>query len=272
MNTNKSIAILGCGWLGFPLAKALFKMGYAVNGSVRNTTDFLKLEQVGIEPFLLDLKTNSVAGDIENFLNNKEVLLISIPPKLRTDTNENFVAKIKNLILYIQNSTVKRLIFISSTSVYGNSRHDLVTEETVPGPETESGKQLLEVEQLLRSNEHFKTTIVRFGGLIGEDRNPLHFLRPQNKMKDPDRPINFIHLEDCLGILIQIIQQEIGGEIFNAVAPYHPTKAEYYDALRREKRLDLPSLVQNSGTQGKIITSEKLETVLKYTFVKPFLR
>lgn len=270
MNKNKSIAILGCGWLGFPLAKVLLKIGYVVKGSVRSTTAFQQLEQAGIEPFLLDLETNTITGHIHKFLNNTEILLISIPPKLRTDANGNFVAKIKNLIPYIQNTKIKNIIFISSTSVYGNSQHELVTEETIPSPETESGKQLLEVEQILRKNIDFQTTIVRFGGLIGSDRNPIHFLRQQNEIKNPDTPINYIHLDDCLGILIQIIQQEKWEETFNAIAPYHPTKEEYYSELTTEK--EVPILEKKSDAHGKIISSEKLQTVLHYQFLRPNLR
>lgn len=272
MNKVKSISILGCGWLGFPLAKALLKNGYAVKGSVRKESAFHQIEQAGIEPFLLDLQTDSITGDIDKFLNNTELLIISIPPKLRSDTTENFVAKIKNLIPYIENSTVKRLIFTSSTSVYANNHHDLVTEETIPNPETVSGKQLLKVELLLKSNTHFQTIIVRFGGLIGAERNPLHFLRRQNEIKNPDMPINFIHLDDCLGILTQIILQEIGNETFNAVAPYHPTKAAYYSELSIKKEMNMPIISQKSVAPGKIISSEKLKSILHYQFMRPYLK
>jgi nucleoside-diphosphate-sugar epimerase len=47
-----------------------------------------------------------------------------------------------------------------------------VTEETDLKPESEGGRQLVIVEKLLQMNSRFKTTVLRFGGLIGEDRNP----------------------------------------------------------------------------------------------------
>jgi nucleoside-diphosphate-sugar epimerase len=78
---------------------------------------------------------------------------------------ENFVSKIRNIIPFIEKSAVQKVLFISSTSVY-NDVDAFVTEETIARPATESGKQLLETEQLLQSNINFKTTILRFGGLM----------------------------------------------------------------------------------------------------------
>jgi nucleoside-diphosphate-sugar epimerase len=85
---------------------------------------------------------------------------------------------------------VKKVIFVSSTSVYGEIplenvevEKNSITEEILPNPDTES-KQLLEVEN--KSNTHFKTTIVRFGGLIGNDRHPIYFLAGRKNIENPD--------------------------------------------------------------------------------------
>ena len=66
---------------------------------------------------------------------------------------------------------------MSSTSVYGDSFPIVeITEETKPNPDTESGKQLVIAETLfVQSNPHFKTTVIRFGGLLGDDRHPVKF-------------------------------------------------------------------------------------------------
>ena len=96
---------------------------------------------------------------------------------------------------------------MSSTSVFSDE-DKVVTEETLPNPNTESGKQLLQCEKLLQDNSHFETTILRFGGLIGEDRNPIHFLAGRSNIENPDAPINLIHQEDCIGIILKIIEIE----------------------------------------------------------------
>lgn len=66
-------------------------------------------------------------------------------------------------------------MFISSTSVYGNLNRE-ITEEDETFPETESGKALVKVEKLLRNEKEINITILRFGGLIGYERNPGNFL------------------------------------------------------------------------------------------------
>jgi nucleoside-diphosphate-sugar epimerase len=103
------------------------------------------------------------------------------------------------------------VLFISSTSVY-NDVDAFVTEETIARPATESGKQLLETEQLLQSNINFKTTILRFGGLIGEDRHPVKFLAVAKSRKS-NAPINLIHQEDCIGIINAICHNRFGAKL-----------------------------------------------------------
>ena len=95
------------------------------------------------------------------FCRKADTLIIDIPPKLRGTNKENFVEKIKVLIPFIEKSSVKNVLFVSSTSVYGEE-NDIVTEESPLNPDTESGKQLVEAEQLLQNNTNFKTTVSAF--------------------------------------------------------------------------------------------------------------
>ena len=263
----ESISILGCGWLGFPLAKALLKMEYPVKGSIRQESILGRLIQENIEAFLLDLETNNIKGDIGGFLRKSSTLIISIPPGLRLNSSESFFSKIKLLIPHIENSSIQNVLFISSTSVYG-TQMGLINEDTAPIPVTEVGKQLLQVEQLLKCNGNFQTTILRFGGLIGEDRNPLHNLIKKNSITDADNTINFIHLDDCLGIIIQIIQQKKWNETFNAVTPYHPTKREYCTIYATENNLQLPSFSKITTKKERVISSKKTEIILGYKFLR----
>ena len=214
------ISILGCGWLGLPLAKTLIKNNFLVKGLTTSVSKLSVLENAGITPYLLALtpdsnfqsNTNNLFREEEKtenlaaFLENSKILIIAIPPKLRGSEKDNFVLKIKNIITAIEKSTIENVIFVSSTSVYGENNL-LVTEETALNPDTESGKQLMETEQLLQSNTNFKTAILRFGGLIGEDRHPVRFLAGRTHIENPNAPINLIHQEDCIGIIMAIIEQ-----------------------------------------------------------------
>lgn len=261
----KQISILGCGWLGMPLAKSFLEKGFSVKGSTTSQEKISILETNGIQPFKIELSEAEIKGEIDSFLANSEILIIDIPPKLRSASSENFVKKIENLIPFIEKAKVEKVVFISSTSVYGDD-NAVVTETTKPNPDTESGKQLLVVEILLLNNKKFKTTVVRFGGLIGEDRHPIHFLAGRKNIENPEAPINLIHQEDCIGIIKAIIKKECWNETFNAVSPFHPTRKAYYTQKALELKLPLPDFEQTKISVGKTVLSEKAENFLKYKF------
>ena len=261
------ISILGCGWLGLPLAKALTENGFSVKGSTTSTDKLTALENAGIIPFLIEIGENSINGDVDQFLDQSQVLIINIPPKLRGNSTENFVSKIETFLPLIEKSGIKKVLFVSSTSVYSDD-DQVVTEETILNPDSESGKQLLDCEKLLHENSHFETTILRFGGLIGEDRHPIYFLAGRSNIENPDAPINLIHQEDCIGIFLKIIDSNYWQETFNAVAPFHPSREEYYSQKAKEYNLEPLIFTHSKPSIGKTILSDKLENVLKYQFNK----
>lgn len=273
----EQISILGCGWLGLPLAKALISEGHSVKGSTTSNDKKELLENAGIAHYPIALEVKNFSAPVADFLENSPILIIAIPPKLRGKNkdysdaqNNSFVQKIKNLIPYIEKSSVEKLLFISSTAVYGEA--DTIIDENSPTvPVTESGKQLLEIEQLLLANTHFKTTILRFGGLIGPDRNPARFLAGKENVPNPDAPVNMIHLDDCIGIIKKIIANTVWNEVLNAVTPFHPSRKDYYTQKALEENLIPPTFNHEIPSAGKTIVSEKLVRLLDYTFTQPDL-
>ena len=266
------ISILGCGWLGLPLAKALLENEFSVKGSTTSVEKLSVLENLGIQPHLIALDSNSISGNIEVFLNGSKTLIIDIPPKLRGNSKEDFVGKIETVIPFIEKSPIENVLFISSTSVYGDTSTALsVTEEIKTCPDTESGRQLVKSEQLLQSNRNFKTTILRFGGLIGEDRHPIKFLAGKTNLDNPKVPINLIHQYDCIGIILKIIELNSWNETFNAVTPFHPSRKDYYTQKAIDLNLSSPEFNSENLTFGKTILSLKVENVLGYSFIKPDL-
>ncbi|SHG42604.1 Nucleoside-diphosphate-sugar epimerase [Flavobacterium segetis] len=279
----KKISILGCGWLGLPLAKALLENGAQINGSTTTPEKLVALTNAGIQPFLIDvpvtLNNDSAEGKIfsaamQDFLSESEILIIDIPPKLRggaiTALEKTFVNKIAILIPFIEKSTIEKVIFVSSTSIFGEDQKT-VTTTTNPKPDTESGKQLLAAEQLLQSNKNFKITAVRFGGLIGSDRQPATFLAGKENIANPNAPVNLIHQEDCIGIILKIIEMDFWNETFNAVSSFHPSREEYYTQKAAELNLALPIFDHLKPSIGKIIENDKVLRLLKYTFAQPKL-
>lgn len=248
-----------------PLAKQLLQNDYSVKGSTTTESKLELLQKEGISPFLISLKAKETPKETAAFLENSEILIITIPPGLRGNSGESFVEKIENFIPFIEKSSVKKVIFVSSTSVYADE-NQVVTEATHPKPETESGRQLLISENLLLNNKNFQTTILRFGGLIGKDRHPVKFLSGKDNIENPEAPINLIHQSDCIEIIEKVIEKDIWNVVFNAVAPFHPSRKEYYTNKAKELNLPLPQFNENQTSIGKRVDSDKLIQVLKYDF------
>lgn len=261
----KQISILGCGWLGLPLAKSLLEKGFSVKGSTTSLEKISVIENSGIDAFHIEISESQIRGEISSFLENNDVLIIDIPPKLRNASSENFVKKIQNLIPFIEKSSIRKVIFISSTSVYADD-NSIITEAAILNPDTESGKQLVDAENHLQSNANFKTNVIRFGGLIGENRHPIHFLAGRKNLENPEAPINLIHQTDCIEIIEAIIKLDCWNKTFNAVAPFHPTRKEYYTQKAIEFCLPLPEFEEEKISMGKTIISDKLITLLDYKF------
>ncbi|RRQ49744.1 SDR family oxidoreductase [Maribacter algicola] len=252
---SKVIGVIGCGWLGLPLAKSLVKKGYKVKGTTTSKEKLETLSTEGIAPFLVEVSEHEIQGDILEFLNGTDTLVVNIPPKLRgKGPKENYVRKIELLVANISTSAVREVLFVSSTSVYGDGQGE-VDEETIPVPTSEAGKQLLATEELLKEHTLFKTTILRFAGLIGPDRHPIYMLSGRTNLSGGNAPVNLIHLEDCIGIMTSIIQNNLWGETINGVYPAHPTKKSYYTQKAHEKGLNPPNYDTSDTENPKIITS-----------------
>ena len=111
--------------------------------------------------------------------------------------------------------------------------------------------------------------------MLGDDRHPAKFLAGKTNVENPDAPVNLIQREDCIGIIESILkhsetseQQGNWGETFNAVAPQHPTRKAYYQNKAQILNLPLPTFAEHSESKGKMISSKKVETILRYSFQK----
>lgn len=268
MATKTNISILGCGWLGFPLAKKLVSQGYQVKGSTTSVQKLESFTNARINPYVIRLTANTTEGDIKNFIANSEILIVAIPPGLRKENAENFPAKLRTFLSHLKHSSIKNILFISSTSVYPDN-NGIALEESVFMPDNEGGKQLLEAEELLKSA--FPTTVLRFGGLIADDRHPIYHLSGKVNIAHPDAPINLIHRDDCISIIVRIIAGQIWDETFNAVTPFHPTRKEYYKEVAAKLQLPSPVFNEENPSFGKQVGSGKLLRIMGYDFIHPKL-
>jgi len=262
---SKTVAIAGLGWLGKPFAVHLQTLGYRVKGSATSIEKASILQQRGFDAYHLEISEAGISGSPQVFLSEIDYLVIMIPPGLRRNTGANYVLKMTHLLSEVEKAKVKRVILVSSTSVYDDSQ-GMVTEKTLPKPAGIAGNQLLEVEQLFFTSDKIKTSIVRFGGLFGGSRQPTRYLAGRDNLIDGHAPVNLIHRVDCIGILSEIIKQDAFGHIFNAVTPEHPTKSDYYTKKAIKLGLFPPSFAKAEDEVFKQVDSELLDLVLKYTF------
>jgi nucleoside-diphosphate-sugar epimerase len=243
------ISILGCGWLGKPLAEYFIKDGRKVNGTTTTPTKIASLNKVKINSFVIDI--NKKNNDFKSFLKAK-LLVISIPSK----SIEDF----EYLISEIEKSSIKKIIFISSTSVY--PLNNSITTEDNPVHKTALSK----IEQLFRVNTNFKTTIIRFGGLIGFDRKPGKFFKKETIIDRPKGYVNLIHRDDCIQIINCIIKNNIWEETLNACSDSHPTRRDFYTKEFLKEGRKTPIFNESSPNRYKIINSNRLKLLLNYSF------
>ncbi|MFY0654075.1 MAG: SDR family oxidoreductase [Cyclobacteriaceae bacterium] len=262
MIADKGVSILGCGWLGLPLAKKLIDEGYAVKGSTTHTDKLAKLSEARIKPFLINLNQRDTHSLLYEFLGN-EYLIIAVPPRIKS--NPHYVDYLKVLIDYINLSNIKKVIFISSTSVYPNC-NSMVNEENTETPESKSGQALREVEAMLIANETFETTILRMAGLCGYDRKPGRFLAAKTNLDNGQGAVNLIHQDDCVSIIENILKREMWGEVFNCCSDEHPTRKDFYTSAAMKLGLPIPTFKESENFSYKVVSNIKLKRKLNYKF------
>jgi nucleoside-diphosphate-sugar epimerase len=163
-------SVLGCGWLGLPLAEFLVKKEFLVKGSTTSREKLPLLKSKKIHPYLIEISNQSSSDSLEDFLQT-DVLFVNIP---FGQQKENLQAYI-DLIPKIEKSSVQKVIFVSSTSVYADTNGTITdTENFKINP---AKQRLIDLENLFRNNKHFDCTVLRFSGLVGGSRNPGNWLR-----------------------------------------------------------------------------------------------
>jgi nucleoside-diphosphate-sugar epimerase len=250
------ISIVGSGWLGRPLAVHLQSLGYQVRVSTTRASRLPELVAGGLDPEVIDITCPD--EDFSTFL-EADVLICAITSKDQS--------AFMRLVRAVEASTVRQVLFISSTSVYPDLA-GIVREGD--GKESESNP-LFRIEKLFQASEVFTTTVLRFGGLFGPGRHPGLFFRRGGVVLDPNAPVNLIHLDDCIGIISAIIRTGAWGEVFNACAETHPTKREFYSHATRLAGMDCPGFRVTEKQDYKVINNRKLRTMLGYGFIHPDL-
>lgn len=248
------MSILGSGWLGLPLAAHFLSIGHRVKASTTSESRVPELLSIDAEPFVIDIA--ELFDNIEDFL-QADVLIINIPSK--------DIEAYRGLLRAIEKSEIEKVLLVSSTSVYENKNTTI--------SESDGGESalspLVSIETLFKKCRKIKTSIVRFGGLIGYSRNPGTFFRKGRQVQNPDSHVNLIHRDDCIGIVHRIIEQEAWGDVFNCCADTHPTKREFYTHAAHSIGGITPEFAGLGDNSFKIISNLKVKQKLHYKFLYP---
>ena len=134
----------------------------------------------------------------------------------------------------------RRVLFVSSTSVYGQQGGEWVDESSPVEPEGYSGRILLEAEQLLLTSE-WPASVVRLSGIYGPGRAWLLNQVRQGCRVATEPPLygNRIHADDAAGLLAFVLQADQRGQALEPLyigvddcpAPLHEVVAWLRDYL-----------------------------------------
>jgi len=269
------VSICGCGWLGLPLAKQFVRKGYQVFGSRREPCGATKLNDFGIHGMALSLPLCLPDNDddtthqyLEFF--NTGVLVINVPPGRGEGADESFIAKIQSLSYAAQIYGCRRVVFISTTSVYGNIEGE-VEESTLPMPNTASGHAHLYIEQWLQEQWEENVVVLRLAGLIGSGRHPVKYLSGRKMLANGLAPVNLVHLDDCIQAIDKIIRCWPSQHVLHLSATSHPSRHEYYTAMALEAGLPLPEFTDSSASNAKVINAQRTCEILDLTLRHPNL-
>ena len=253
MKPPQLVAVLGSGWLGLPLIHTLVRAGYAARGSYRREATRAAVEDAGADPFLLDLP--ELSGPLSAFLDGCDTVVITLPPGGRQHgaaTTERYLAALLPLRPHLSEL---RVIYTSSTGVYGRTAAGVVTEATVVAPDTDSSRAVVAAESWLRQHAP-RLTVLRLAGLFGPGREPAAFFPPGHTVSQGEAPVNMVHQADAIAAVRWALETGSSGT-YNVCAATHPTKAAFYTARSQLTARPLP-IFATGGAAGKRIDSSAL--------------
>lgn len=217
------VSVIGCGWLGLPLAEDLISSGFAVAGTTTTPAKRDVLRSRGIAPVLYALGDALRQLDADDYasLFSSQVYVVNIPPSgagaavgVGADQHP-YLSGLRDLLAAIPDHA-RLIIFCSTTSVYDDAPRICLENDVdplrpeYPAPPTDPARHgtprsvLLAAEALFAADS--RTVILRLAGLYAEDRHPVRYLSGRHNVAQPEAPINLIHRIDCIDLVQRLIQ------------------------------------------------------------------
>jgi nucleoside-diphosphate-sugar epimerase len=272
MATAKLI-LCGCGWLGKYVAETLAPT-MPIIGTTRHPAKMDELTALGIRPLLFNLaqitgplKDDSSTPCLDACAGN--IVVLNIPPGRKQPIATDFAQQMIALITRLYALPIKQLIFISTTSVYGDTQ-GILTEQSPPAPMTPSALAHVAIENHIRALNFPHYSILRLAGLVGPDRHPAKSLAGR-VLSQGEQVVNLVYIDDVVSAIQKIIQGHGNQQTLHLCSQQHPQRGEYYTRAAQALGLVPPifeQYEQMAPPRGKIIdpktTLDTLDMELAY--------
>ena len=217
-----SLLIVGCGYLGRRVAEVLVDRHEPIYGTTRSASRARELESLGIVPVIADVLDPTSLAALP-FV-DRVLYCVGFDRAANVSLRTVYVEGLNHALAALAGRT-GRVVFTSSTGIYGRADGGWVSEETPPEPSTESGKVMLEAEESLSTfcpRASLDYGVIRFSGLYGPERiiRRAALEKGEPIAGDPNKYLNLIHVFDIeSGVLRRSFDWNIGGIQAIAIAP-----------------------------------------------------
>ena len=224
-----NMLILGCGYLGQRLAARYHEAGIETAGTVRSLHSAKQLKLQGINPLLLDLDRQP----LPQLPVSCNKLFHFIPPPAESCTDPRTAGLVNE---FGRQGSPRRLVYLSTTGVYGDCGGDWVDEQRTPAPHAPRAMRRWDAEETLRGwsrESGGELIILRVAGFYGPGRLPLERLRNGLPMvREEEAPFsNRIHIDDLVGVCIAAMERGKAGEVYNVSDGNPTTMTDYFDRI-----------------------------------------
>lgn len=211
LSDPESLLVIGAGYIGFEAALEARKKGFQVYALARNEQKKKALQDEGIVPLPGDL---TAPETLPEFPSVQRVLFSAAPDGHTEEDYEKIY--LKGLQAVLERLTrADQILWISSTSVWGEGVQGVVDESVAPSPREAKARLLLEAERQVLSSR-FPAMVLRLSGIYGPGRNRLAAFR-EGRWPEPETPLrylNLIHREDIVRVIDFLFERAEPGEVY----------------------------------------------------------
>jgi nucleoside-diphosphate-sugar epimerase len=242
--------IFGCGYLGRLVAARGRDNGRQPLGVVRTAASVEQLQGLGVKALQADL--DSV--DLPELPLQDSTIFYFVPPPKEGELD----TRVRNLIsAFEQQGHPRRIVYLSTTGVYGDCNGDWVTEERPVNPVVSRAKRRWDAECCLRdwrSNTGGELVILRVAGIYGPGKLPLQRLRaglPLVRLEESPWT-NRIHVADLVQVCVAAMHKGRDGEVYNVSDGSPGAMIDYFSRIADLAGLPRPPVVSLSQAQQQL--------------------